>query len=68
MTIVKTDAAHFVKDTSTGALLNTDQKGYQAHLERRKRKLQEQEAIDKRLSTLEDNVSEILQLLRGLGK
>jgi hypothetical protein len=66
MAIVKTDAAHFVKDTSTGALLNTDEAGYRAHLERRSARIAEKQSQEQRLQTLENNVAQILNLLREL--
>lgn len=66
MTIKITDAVHFVKDTSTGALLNTDEQGYRRHKEARARRLSEKQSTDERLTKLEDSVGEILSILRAL--
>ncbi len=64
MALLQTEVVHYVKDTSSGALLNTDDKGYELHKQQRRRRIEEKQSLETRMQTLENNVALILQLLQ----
>lgn len=65
MTIVQTQAANIVKDTSSGALLNTDRNALEARRARKKSVLKV-EAVEKDVLEIKTELEEIRSLLLQL--
>jgi len=63
MNLIDTDAPFLKNDPSSGAVLNTDNAGYEAHKRMRKAKLLEKQSTNNRLLMLENGLEEIKQLL-----
>jgi hypothetical protein len=59
---VKTDVNGIVRDTTTGALLNTDLNGLQAY-KKAKKKNAEIDDLKQKVNSIENDVSEIKNLL-----
>ena len=65
MTIVQTQAANIVKDTSSGALLNTDRNALEARRARKKSVLKV-EAVEKDVLEIKTELEQIRSLLLQL--
>lgn len=63
---VKTEIPHLVKDTSTGALLNTNASAYQNFKIARQLRLEEKSQTEKRFERLEGEMSEIKSMLTAI--
>ena len=70
MALVKVENHNnLVRDTSSGAILNTDRTGLQEYYRRReiaKKELQEKEETKLRLQKMEEEMQEIKQLLKEI--
>lgn len=62
MTLVKTNNPGYLKDTISGAIINTDDTYYQQILAERKR-IKEQQAMCDEMNTLKNELSDIKNLL-----
>jgi len=62
------DLPGFIKDPSTGALINTDKIGYRSYIETRKRNMaknQELENLKKEVDVLKDMVEKLIGMQHG---
>ncbi len=60
---------HLVRDTTTGAILNTDRSGLQEYYRRKelaKKEIQDREETKKRLAKMEEEMQEIKSLLKEI--
>jgi len=60
---------HLVRDTTNRAILNTDRAGLESYLAQRqlaKQKLAEQEEMKNKVNKLEEDITDIKQMLREL--
>lgn len=63
--LVKTDQVGYMKDTASGAMINTDDESYKKFLAARAQALKSNE-LDQRISGVENDLKEIKDLLLGL--
>lgn len=63
MSLVKTETPGYIRDTKTGAILNTNDLEYQSILKAR-REAKKGQAICQRMNTLEEELREIKDMLR----
>jgi hypothetical protein len=64
LNLVQTDQPGFMKDEKSGAIINVEVDHYKQILAKRKEKKTQQE-MEKRMTHIEDQVSEILEILKG---
>lgn len=63
------DKKNLVRDTTSGVLMNTDREEFEAYYAERDQKikeLQEKQSLENKVNKLEEDVSEIKDLLRQL--
>ena len=69
MSLVKVkDHDGFYKDTSSGAIVNKDNSGYQQYIENRERLLSDKERLDSIESDINDIKSLLLKVLESNGQ